>query len=262
MFHQFSVCPNHRDYFRFMWFKNNDLNSTPVHYRMTRHIFGAVSSPSCANFALKQLAKDYKNTHGVEASKFLDQGFYADDGLTSTPDAASAVSLLKNTVALCREGQLTLHKFVSNNQDVLEAMNAVNNREQVTNIPGNVEKTLGIRWNLQSDSFIFNINLDTKPITRRGILSAVCSIFDPLGLISPYVLEGKKILQLICKNGSKWDDPIQKDLIPRYEHWFESLSKLSEISIPRCFKPATFTEVRVELHNFTDASQTGYGQCS
>ena len=141
-------------------------------------------------------------------------------------------------------------------------MNAVNNHEQVTNIPGNVEKTLGIRWNLQSDSFIFNINLDTKPITRRGILSAVCSIFDPLGLISPYVLEGKKILQLICKNGSKWDDPIQKDLIPRYEHWFESLSKLSEISIPRCFKPATFTEVRAELHNFSDASQTGYGQCS
>ena len=262
MFHQFSVCPNHRDYFRFMWFKNNDLNSTPVHYRMTRHIFGVVSSPSCANFALKQLAKDHNNTHGVEASKFLDQGFYADDGLTSTPDAASAVSLLKNTVALCREGQLTLHKFVSNNQDVLEAMNAVNNHDQVKNIPGNVEKTLGIRWNLQSDSFIFNINLDTKPITRRGILSAVCSIYDPLGLISPYVLEGKKILQLICKNGSKWDDPIQKDLIPRYEHWFESLSKLSEISIPRCFKPATFTEVRAELHNFSDASQTGYGQCS
>ena len=59
---------------------------------------------------------------------------------------------------------------------------------------GMLKKTLGLRWNLQSDSFIFNINLDTKPITRRGILSAVCSIFDPLGLISPYVLEGKKIL--------------------------------------------------------------------
>ena len=37
---------------------------------------------------------------------------------------------------------------------------------------------------------------------------------------------------------------------------------MSEISIPRCFKPATFTEVRAELHNFSDASQTGYGQCS
>ena len=84
MFHEFSVCPSHRDYFRFMWFKDNDLNSTPVHYRMTRHIFGAVSSPSCANFALKQHAKDHNNAHGVEASKFLDQGFYADDGLTST----------------------------------------------------------------------------------------------------------------------------------------------------------------------------------
>ena len=83
-----------------------------------------------------------------------------------------------------------------------------------------------------------------------------------MGLINPYVLEGKKILQLIYKNGSKWDDPIQKDLITRYEHWFESLSKLSELSIPRCFKPATFTEVRAELNNFSDASQTGYGHCS
>ena len=38
---------------------------------------------------------------------------------------------------------------------------------------------------------------------------------------------------------------------------------LEELKISRCFKPQDFGEVkRVELHHFSDASQSGYGQCS
>ena len=41
------------------------------------------------------------------------------------------------------------------------------------------------------------------------------------------------------------------------------LHVLEELKIPRCFKPKDFGEVKsVELHHFSDASQSGYGQCS
>ena len=38
---------------------------------------------------------------------------------------------------------------------------------------------------------------------------------------------------------------------------------LKSLKISRCYKPKGFGEVRtVELHHFSDASQSGYGQCS
>ena len=38
---------------------------------------------------------------------------------------------------------------------------------------------------------------------------------------------------------------------------------LSELEIPRCFKPSGFGEVvDASLHTFSDASEKGYGQCT
>ena len=57
---------------------------------------------------------------------------------------------------------------------------------------------------------IFRVNLKKKTGTRRGMLSILSSIFDPLGLVSPFVLKGRKILQQLCEQNVKWDEPIDE----------------------------------------------------
>ena len=52
MFYQVRVAPDDRDCLRFMWWPDGNLDSLPVSYRMCVHLFGAVSSPTCANVAL------------------------------------------------------------------------------------------------------------------------------------------------------------------------------------------------------------------
>ena len=100
-------------------------------------------------------------------------------------------------------------------------------------------------------------------MTRRGILSTVSSIFDPLGLVSPFILTGKRILQDLCKEGVTWDDEVTENIKSRWEQWKGELQQLQHIKIPRCYKPENFGEIKaVELHHFSDASQDGYGQCS
>ena len=49
--HQVKVCEEDRDSLRFLW---RDFNETkkPDAYKMTVHVFGAVDSPCCANYAL------------------------------------------------------------------------------------------------------------------------------------------------------------------------------------------------------------------
>ena len=50
-----------------------------------------------------------------------------------------------------------------------------------------------------------------------GIQLTVSSIYDPHGLIAPFLLHGKRILQAICKDGSCWDDPVPKNAVDQVE---------------------------------------------
>ena len=101
-----------------------------------------------------------------------------------------------------------------------------------------------------------------NPCTRRGILATISTIFDPLGLIAPVVLVGKQILQEIC-HGKDWDEPIDGEVLAKWERWRSQLSLLKQLDIARNFKPLHFGRIiTAQLHNMSDASQTGYRQCS
>lgn len=47
------------------------MKRDPVEFRMTVHLFGATSSPGCANFALKTTADQYEESCGREAADFV-----------------------------------------------------------------------------------------------------------------------------------------------------------------------------------------------
>ncbi|XP_064647104.1 uncharacterized protein LOC135499961 [Lineus longissimus] len=71
------------------------------------------------------------------------------------------------------------------------------------------------------------------------------------------------ILQQLCRNNTDWDQPLPDELRPQWEDWRQDLHNLSNLKIQRCYKPSEFgTFKSAELHHFSDASLTGYGQCS
>ena len=47
-----------------------------------------------------------------------------------------------------------------------------------------------------------------QPLTKRGILSMLSSVYDPLGLASPFVLRARRIVQRLCDKKVDWDEPI------------------------------------------------------
>ena len=268
MFLQFRVCPDQRDLLRFLWWENNDISKEPTEYRMCVHLFGAASSPGCAHFGLKQIATDNEDEFGSDAADFLRKDFYVDDGLTCLPDDDKAISLIKRSKEMCSKGGVWLHKFLSNSKTVLESIPPEDRAKGLVDVdllkePLPIERALGVQWCVESDCFQFRITLSDHPLTRRGILATVCSVYDPLGLISPVVLVGKQILQLLCADQLSWDDPLPESLRSRWERWRSGIHKLGSLGIKRCFKPAGFGRVvKTELHHFSDASHSGYGQCS
>ncbi|KAK7107684.1 hypothetical protein V1264_015565 [Littorina saxatilis] len=268
MFHQFHVLPQHRDYLRFLWWPNNDLNEAPVDHRMRVHLFGAASSPGCANFGLKTLAKDNQSI-SPEAADFIQNDFYVDDGLSSRPDTSTAVELLQGAVEICVKGNLRLHKIASNDSRVMSSFSTTQVVKSSSVEDGqdqskrSIERALGIRWNLETDTLHFVHETKATQVTKRGVLSTVASIFDPLGLVSPIILRGRQILQEACKEGISWDQDLPPSILTRWNEWIHDLRSLSSLQVPRCyFTNAPLPWSGIEFHHFADASSKGYGECS
>lgn len=79
MFHQFRVPPEQCDFLRFLWWPNGNLDAPLQEYRMVVHLFGAVSSPSIANFAIKKTASDVEEDYGPLVARTLQRNFYVAD---------------------------------------------------------------------------------------------------------------------------------------------------------------------------------------
>ena len=204
MFHMVRVPEEDADLLRFLWWPKGDTSREPQDYRMRVHLFGAVSSPSCANFALKKTAEDNWVEYGLEMRSTIERNFYVDDCLKSVQDADTAVKLSEQLRSACQNGGFHLTKFISNDSAVMDGIPEEDRAIEVTNgsclVTESAEKrVLGILWNVSSDTMGFRVQIAKKPVTRRGILSTISSIFDPLGFVVPVLLTPKILLQQLCR---------------------------------------------------------------
>ena len=266
MFHQVKVPSWQQDFLRFLWWPNGDLEKKLEEYRMTVHLFGAVSSPSIANYALQRTAEEGVAKYGLAVSNTVKRNFYVDDCLKSVVNEETAIDMYKKLCLLCAEGGFKLTKLTSNSQTVLASMPET---DRIMSAKAHdfdydellIERALGIQWSPITDKFKFSVLAKTKPLTRRGILSLVSSVYDPIGLIAPFILPAKKLLQNLCKETSLgWDDEVPEDHKVRFVKWLDDLPLIDNVSVPRCLKPENFGAViSRQLHVFSDASSSGYG---
>lgn len=101
MFHQVRVNKEDSNFLRFLWWPNGDVNQPLAQYRMIVHLFGAIASPSGANFALKKTADDNRHSFTAAAVDTIKSNFYVDDCLKSVPSEKAAINLIKELSELC-----------------------------------------------------------------------------------------------------------------------------------------------------------------
>ena len=265
MFHMVRVPEKDSDLLRFLWWPKGDTSQEPQDYRMRVHLFGAKSSPACSNFALKKTAEDIGTEDHSEVKNTIERNFYVDDCLKSVPDVDSAVKLTASLRSACQKGGFHLTKFISNDKSVMEHIpeedRAVEEASKSLLETKSAEKrVLGILWNVSSDTIGVQVQVMRKPATRRGLLSATSSLFDPLGFVAPVLMAPKILLQQLCQLDLGWDDPIPQHLEQKWIEWTQSLHHLQDFKIRRCYKPPGFKAIAsCQAHYFADASETGYG---
>jgi len=197
MFNQVKVHPEESDAMRFLWWEHDDLER-PSEFQITSHIFDAKDSPSCANVCLKRAAEDSKGKFSNEAVNAVTKDFYVDDFVKAVGTVNEASSLANEVTCLLSEAGFRLRKWMSNSREVLsEIPDGEGARPtldlDLENPP--VERTLRVQWDVENDAFLFKVHIPHQPSTKRGIPSAVSSLYDPMGFVCPVILEAKKILQ-------------------------------------------------------------------
>jgi hypothetical protein len=114
---------------------------------------------------------------------------------------------------------------------------------------------LGLKWNKIEDTL--QVDFPTVPavLTKRGVLAYLAKVYDPLGLISPMMLEGKIIYREICEEKIRWDGSIPDELSKQWLKWESAFP--SCLSFSRCIPVYREPIQQVQLHSFEDASKKG-----
>ena len=118
MFLQLKVPPEQADFMRVFWWSDGNMLSNPVQYHLTSHTFGAVSSPSVANFAVKQAAI-WAAEHSIPVRDALARGAYMDGVLCSSPSLDEVRSILSVVLAAARTVLFNLRGLLSNSRELM-----------------------------------------------------------------------------------------------------------------------------------------------
>lgn len=185
----------------------------------------------------------------------LVKGRYVDD-IFGGADTVEETELIMNQLTqLCNAGGFPLQKWRSNSRELLS-----NSTEQNCQsiIPVELEesqiKVLGISWQSNNDVFQYISHpKENKIITKRSILSEISQLFDPLGFLSPILINAKMLIQELWLLRVAWDDPLSVELENRWIAFRKQLAELNTIQIPRWLNVSR-TSQSVEIHGFSDAS--------
>ncbi|XP_045764365.1 uncharacterized protein LOC123866731 [Maniola jurtina] len=255
MYRQCLVDEKQRDLQLILW---RDEPTQPLGvYRLNTVTYGTASAPFLSCRCLKQLACETTNP---EVSRIINEDFYVDDMITGSHDKETLLKLCEETTKTLQAGCFPLRKWIFNFTCEPEMTSSSCASKQILAENTNHE-TLGIGWLNDSDEFYFNTEFESsnEPITKRIILSYASQIFDPLGILSPFILTAKLLLQQLWLLKLDWDDIVPTDIARQWNRFLASLSILKTIRVPRYVMD--IDPISTEMHIFSDASQTAYGAC-
>ncbi|XP_045457904.1 uncharacterized protein LOC123668157 [Melitaea cinxia] len=270
MFRGISINPEQQSLQRVLW---RETSTEPIKcLELTTVTYGTKCAPYLACRTMLHLAEKHSHTHPL-AAQCIKYNSYMDDYLSGAQSVDECIELCSQLINLLKKAGFSLHKWTSNNSQVLKSVlptdTATQSSEKLEHtetseagysFTSNTVKTLGLKWTHTQDTL--QLSLPTRiqgKSTKRHILSQISQIFDPIGILAPTTILAKILMQDICKENKDWDSVISPELESYWIEFITQLHHLQVIQIPRWY----FTDLPINIYliGFCDASNKAYGAC-
>ncbi|XP_056647235.1 uncharacterized protein LOC130451905 [Diorhabda sublineata] len=268
MFRQISINTEHRFLQNILWRENPQQPLQGV--ELSTLTYGCNFSPFVATRVLQEIANNNSSNFSLAANALISET-YMDDIISGTNSEHELIKLIQELKIVLGNHRFNIHKWASNNSNVLAGISDSNNSSFLQNpekcisldLENSQNKVLGLNWIPAPDNL--NISVPTTfsifPATKRKILSTISRCFDPLGLYNPIILSGKLLVKQLWQAKLDWDTEISDPIILEKWHTFvNNLPKLSQLTIPRFIFLDKSINL-IEMHGFSDASLKAFGAC-
>ncbi|XP_055590388.1 uncharacterized protein LOC129742511 [Uranotaenia lowii] len=268
MYHQILIRPQDQQSQRFLW--RSVPNKNLEVFVMQVATFGSTCSPASAQYVKNRNAMEFSEKYPRAAEEIID-GHYVDDYMGSFASKEEAKKVAVEIRDVHAHGGFKIRDWKSNCPEVIDVLEkqTISNPSCIGINSTSSEKVLGMQWFSGEDLLAYStsfqqdlqklITSKNRP-TKRQVLKFLMSVFDPLGLLAAFVVQGKVLLQDIWRAGTKWDEEIDDQGYAKWIRWTDLFKVIADLRIPRCYYPgATAQQYKyLELHVFADASEDAY----
>ena len=221
MFLRCRIKEEEKRYHRFYW--KGKL------WQWTRALFGNRASPDLSQKVIVTNAELHEKEFPMAAPSVM-KDLYMDDEIKSVENEKDCVQLAKELIPLFKFADMKIMKFYTNSQKTIKSLPADCLSAKVhvmedQDAEYECSKVLGMVWDASTDTlkfiskfktaedFFLHQKLTKTPVwTKRLILRLSATVYDPTGIICPFTVRSRAILQELWKNKSlDWDTPVPKD---------------------------------------------------
>lgn len=256
MYRQILVDPEHRRYQHILWHASpqDALNE----YELNTVTYGINCAPFLAIRVLQNIAKnDCDDAPDVRDALLFST--YVDDICVGGHTVADALSLQNNLIKVLKRSGMSLKKWSSNTIEVLKQVPPEDRACGLLSFDDDTgvgTKVLGLQWSQRDDTFRYAVQSENLITTKRGMLSLIARIFDPLGLLAPVIFLAKDLMQRVWQLGISWDEQLPPEKIDVWNRFVADLLILQTVNIPRFIGPQFGAQAY--LCGFCDVSERGF----
>ena len=269
---------------RFLW-RDMQTDRPPDVYMVVVNNIGIRPSGTIATSMLEKTADMFVVTY-PDAAMDLKEMSYVDDVGVGDNDLTKLKVKTSQIDEILAAGGMKCKKWIYSHESGEEV--EFGGEMEDGDLKGFTEKVLGLVWSPLEDKFIYFCKLNFGPkkgklrlepnltkdeflknppsaLTRRQVLRQVASIFDPLSLLTPVVLQAKLLLRDSWNNDTEklgWDDPLPDCQVSEWIKFFTVMFELETISFARSLTPAEETVGDPWLIMFSDGAQVSFGACA
>ena len=263
------LLPEFFKFQRYLWKRDLDPNNPILVYLILTIIYGLKSSGQQTICGLRLLARIViqQFPEHLQGAKPVQKNAYMDDLMIPAKTREAMRAIAASVAFTLSLGSLEVKAFTFAGEPPTEEVSA----------DGIHVGAVGYQWASEADL----LKLDTNPFypsklrkrkdmvpptagaeailrvcfTRRSILGAVMSVFDPMGLVTPMTARFKLDLHDLIPLQLGWDDPIPEQFFPMWVEHLTTMEKLNDISFPRGVVPRDAISDKMDLIVSCDASQ-------